>query len=904
MRHQPCLTVMLIVFLLLAACQVGTTPPEAAPNATNVRLAPNGTSAGAVDVVMIGFGAQEDERSIYAPLITTFNQQNPGIQIQFVALDAFTQSDAGQPIDPTQMLRRMVSAADIVSVRFISRTDLHGDLLRDLTPLIDADPAFQVNDFYPGAFDEASRNGGMYLLPRALEIRLLAYNKDLWAARGLTAPKLDWTWKDLVATAEQLAHKRGDTVTVYGMLDGSNGFSVLLNELTVADSTLFASPMNQIQLDRPEIAAALEHVVALAQSGAIAITSREPGVAISGDDVRKLIVEQRAALWPHALLFTDSNVDKPTFAIGVAPDPRTPLPLSDTPSGYVMSAGTQHPQEAWRWLAFLSKQAIMSAVAPQDPLSEIPARKSIAERSGYWTNLDVETTAAITAMIGRQATPPRTGTIDPRLFAALTKALRSVVSGKQRAQQALRAAQAELEQQLAQAQLTPPPTPDRAPVVVATPFVTAAPAGATTITFGTFAYLASEVRRLAEAFNQNHPDVYIQVKDNDPSGSLTEAAIASDCFMWWNPPQEDAITATLDLQPLIDAEPIAPGGVAFQTDFPPALLAPFRTGSGLSGLPYAVAFRVLTYNKQAFDAAGLSYPTANWTPDDFLNTAQKLTSGNAADKRYGYASMGSGVQDLLFFLDRLGASPTRGSGDVITPNFTDPKVVQAAHYYVTLLRDYSPHKTLMGYGSNNTFDVDLQLFSSGRIGMWFGDAPTTYAGWTQAGNFTKSMAPPPFGTGPISPEDVRLASGLFISAKTQQIQACWQWLTYLSRSPAALGPDVVFPARSSVAGSDAFLTHLPDGAATVFQAYQRAFTHTSAAASVREPLDSATFNYYWFFRAVDRALQGKNRMTNTGQALERELGEAQTLTEQYLACVRSGGQARACATQVDPAYEG
>jgi hypothetical protein len=55
-------------------------------------------------------------------------------------------------------------------------------------------------------------------------------------------------------------------------------------------------------------------------------------------------------------------------------------------------------------------------------------------------------------------------------------------------------------------------------------------------------------------------------------------------------------------------------------------------------------------------------------------------------------------------------------------------------------------------------------------------------------------------------------------------------------------------------------------------------------------------DYYWFFHAIDRALQGQN--------LERELATAQTLTEQYVTCVQSGMPGAACAIQVDPDYQG
>jgi hypothetical protein len=62
------------------------------------------------------------------------------------------------------------------------------------------------------------------------------------------------------------------------------------------------------------------------------------------------------------------------------------------------------------------------------------------------------------------------------------------------------------------------------------------------------------------------------------------------------------------------------------------------------------------------------------------------------------------------------------------------------------------------------------------------------------------------------------------------------------------------------------------------------------------PTFSNQLDLFWFYRAVDRAPQGAD--------LERELHDAQFLTEQYLACVRGGERARTCATTVDAEYDG
>jgi multiple sugar transport system substrate-binding protein len=901
MRHRHHLAVLLVVLVLLSACGFdGSVPevtidPAATPDSAGAATALPEATLAPGETVTLSFGAQEFERQAYESLIETFNQQNPGIQVQFVSLDEATRPQPGEAFDPGAMVRRIVSAADTASVFFIRAEDMRNGLLYDLKPLIDADPEFDAGDFYPGVFDAASLGGATYMLPRTIQVQLLSYNKDLWAARGLPPPKPDWAWNDLIGAAEQLARKRGSEVDVYGLLDWGGGFTTLLNEVAAAGVDLFSTPVDQLHLDQPGIEAALDHMAKLADSGAIYARPQDPNLLVSNDDFRKLIVEGRAAIWPREMLFSGPENDKPAFAIGTVPYPQTDLPFFANMQGYVMSSGTQHPQAAWRWLAFLSRQKLDTPFQGPDDLGSLPARKSLAESSGYWSKLDSETVAAVQAAIAHPAAPLPANVFDNRFIEPLSKALNAVLGGTKPAQ-ALREAQTALDEQIAQAQTTPSPALERGPVVVATPVVERVPEGATLVTFGAMSFGGDQIRRVAREFNQNSPEVFVQIKNIEPSDGmfrLDNFAKQADCFQWFGPPDQGEVTATLDLQPLIDAD--ATFDIA---DYPATLLAPFRRGSGLYGLPHEVNFRVLTYNKQAFDAAGLSYPSAEWTMDDLLNAAQKLTiDGSEKDKQYGYASLGSVAQDLFFFLDRFGARITTGSGETQQPNFTDPKVAQAARFYVELLLDYSPHPELEGYKRNSSFGGQIfELTNSGRIGMWLGEGGAfIFSSGPEAQKFTRAIAPPPLGQGPLAPEDFR-SSGLFISAQTKQAQACWQWLKFLSSSPAALSPQNGFPARSSVAESEAYLKGAPEGAAEVYKAYRAAFDRSSSADRVRQPYYQSQLDFFWFFRAVDRAMQGKD--------LDRELADAQELTEQYMACLRDNPGIADCASQVDPTYEG
>jgi multiple sugar transport system substrate-binding protein len=882
--------VLLATLLALSACggpaaPAPTAPAGAAADATAIDAASSGqpnadAPAASGGVVTIGFAAPEFERAGYEPLIAAFNEQNPDVRVEFVPLAM----QSSQSLD--QLMRQIVSSADTAATFFLRPEDIKNGLVRDLAPLIDADPSFERDDYYPGALSPDSK-GGIYMLPRTLRLALLSYNKDLWARRGLPAPKPDWTWSDLLATAEQLAQKRGDTVDVYGLADGSSGVTALgglLIEAGVDSST----SEEQLRLDQPQIVQALERVAELVQAGAI-YADAGSGDRLPPDQFLKLIADQRVGMWFGAPVLIGPDVPKPAFAVGTAALP----PRGESEGGaegYVLSAGSAHPEAAWRWLSFLSRQEVRRPFKEAGVVDSVPARKSLAESSGYWKQLDPEATAAAQALLARRAPALASAPTDRdrRAAAALGQALAAVVGGTP-VSQALSAAQAALDQQIAEAQANPTATPDTAPVVVATPVENAPPPGATVITFNVPLFQAEQLRRLASEFNKQHPELFVQVKATELEPDMTPAKMAegADCFNWPDPTAGSAISGTLDLQPLADAD------AAFKLDdYPAGLLAPFRSGTALYGLPHQVRLRALTYNQSAFDSAGLGHPNASWTADDFLNAAKQLTSGQDGDKRYGYAALGSQTDDLLLFMGMFDAQLIRDAA----PNFLDPKVGQAVRSYLDLLRAYSPHERLQGYTRDLAFGGEtFQLIDEGRVGMWFdlpGGVQIVIIG-PEAGrqNFTRAIAPPP-GAGAVGAGSIE-ASGLYISAQTQYAEACWRWLKFLSEDISALGSD--FPARRSVAESDAFLKRAPVGAAEVYAAYRPTLDRAPAAGQ-DGGLNRPQVDLFWFFRAVDRALQGKD--------LDRELADAQAKTEQFVACARGGEAPLACAKQADPTYEG
>ncbi len=907
--------ILLLMVLMMALTACGLPQPAPSGGTPQVTALPGVTPPpGSGEAVTITFGIWEYERALYQSLVERFAAEHPGINVVLVPLeDAMMGMSGDGPSSQVDALRRIVSIADTAPAFALVPEAFGTPLLLDLKPLMEADATFARDDFYSGALERYSARGGIWALPRYHYLQLLSYNREVFERAGIPEPQPGWTWADVMATAERLTERNGLTVVTHGLMEPSGGFLPLLALLEAEGIRLLSTPALETDITEPAYVNAIEQIRAWRRDGVLIEPAVFHSVPTGGNDnppadPTDLVREGRVALWGELYLNNpDGTPWKPDFPVG-----RVPYPVSKDSSilfgggseGFIISGGTAHPDAAWRWIEWLSRQPIDQQNG--DSPGRIPARQSLATQSGFWEQLDTQTAEAYRWTMANGAPLPERQP-DYSLAGALSQALATVMSDpKADVRAALAEAQRQMRDAIEQMALTPTPKPDLNPVIVATPEPQMAPDGATTITFGLFGYNPTEVRRIARAFRAIRPDIFVELKNVEPSPgtfmtSAAELAQQYDCFSWNGPLQESDYAALLDLRPLFEADADFP-----RDDVLPAALAYYTREGRIYGMPYAVNMRNLVYNRSAFDAAGLQAPGAAWTPADFLAAAQALTKGDGNQRQWGYVPLGGAQADLLFFIGQQDARLTTGSGKDLRPNYTDPKTVAAIRWYLDLSMVHRVMPPLnIGYRRDDPgSDQSYELIQSGRAGMWF-DYGATFVGGAPVSDLVPpnqeappievGVAPLPVGGAGARGSDLYVR-GLLISATARQPQACWEWIKYFSTDTTLVYGDL--PARRSVARSDAFLNQQPPERLEALTALSETLANPGEPGDDPNALYGFYSDPYWLFKAISETAQ-------KGASLEQGLAEAQRLATAFAECLnREGTRPAACAREVDPTYMG
>jgi multiple sugar transport system substrate-binding protein len=219
--------------------------------------------------------------------------------------------------------------------------------------------------------------------------------------------------------------------------------------------------------------------------------------------------------------------------------------------------------------------------------------------------------------------------------------------------------------------------------------------------------------------------------------------------------------ALKDLTDTLDAESAA--------RFYPEALQAFQLDGVQYGLPASFSDVVLFYNKDLFDAAGLAYPTSDWTWAEEKAAAQALTDPDA-----GVWGQFAPISFFEFYKTAAqnGCSFFAEDGSVA---IDQPACVEALQYMIDAQNEglQPTDADLAGVSDGDTFlQGNIAMLTTG-IWMFsaFADAPFNWDIAVEPGNTQKASH--------------FFSNAAVVSSDTEQAEAATKWVTFLTSDPAA-----------------------------------------------------------------------------------------------------------------------
>lgn len=415
------------------------------------------------------------------------------------------------------------------------------------------------------------------------------------------------------------------------------------------------------------------------------------------------------------------------------------------------------------------------------------------------------------------------------------------------------------------------PTPEAA----ATPVPAAQPtpdSNQTTLLFAVNEYEMASYNDIIKAFEKDNPGIKIKaISINEilglgpldttwPDDANQRLAAGADAVTVNAGDQSAADQGLIrDLKPFIDAD------TTFKADdFIPGALEQFQWKGGTWGVPTSAEFQFITFDKALFDKAGVKYPEAGWTWDDFTAKAKALTvRDGATTTQWGFIE--PFPNHARFIMSRVKALIDHAT-DPATPRFDQPDVRAAVQWYTDLyLKDkvtpYFPPPE--GAVSALNLPESYKLVQAGKAAM----STDSGLSWQVRKQQVKTMSLAPMPIDKANDHTSPLfASGVVMSAGTTKPEAAWRWMNFLSQqAPANIATFKRLPARLSILQSSGLLDKLDPDYAT---AVRFAFEHVMAS----EP--TATGGA--FGDAIEAILKD-------GKPIEQALADAQTKAKDFIA---------------------
>jgi len=311
-------------------------------------------------------------------LCREFEVENPGIKVKFLRVPGSAYGN--------KMIVMLASrtAPDVLRVDHYNFPALvRKEYFRPLDDLIEKDPTFKLDDFLPAAIEEGKYKGNLYGLNVLFGSILVYYNKSLVKQVGLEDPykvweRGEWTWGRFQTYAKAMTTRdAGGKVKTFGTAYPANPIPLVTAWAYGGD--IMDSTQTRTTLGSEGAVQGWKFWYDLRYVHGAAPTPAQGANSVFGFESGKLGMHiDWMGMTPRFREVATS------FEWDVVPIPSGPKSSQGVLKGnpLVMSAETKHPQEAWKFIKFITSEKVERKLGIELRRA-YPTRLSVARSKEY-----------------------------------------------------------------------------------------------------------------------------------------------------------------------------------------------------------------------------------------------------------------------------------------------------------------------------------------------------------------------------------------------------------------------------------------------------------------------------------------------------------------------------------------
>ncbi len=368
---------LILAILVIAGCAKSTNgnnqgaPAPASGSAPKEQVSDAKPAAPKDVKLRFSIWGKEQHKAMYEEMLAEYKKQKPHVSVEIITIPS---------TDYLQKISIMNASGTAPDVAWLSEAHIpqflaNGQLV-DLSEL-KTDPDYKFDEIYPSTLEMLTEGDKLYGIPFSTPPMMMYYNKKLFQDKGLKTPtelynEGNWTYAELLKAAQAISDPAQGVYGVNYIRNGwANWDSSLIPIMNAHGASLLSEDGTAFTLDSPEGKQALEFYFD-------AIFKHEvhpkPGDQTTFESGKIGIQQELYSYMGKARAIEDFEWD-------IVPLPEGPSGRGTTLgfAGYSIIKGTEHPEEAYELLKFLTSPD--NAVTASQFF--VPSRRSILESDEF-----------------------------------------------------------------------------------------------------------------------------------------------------------------------------------------------------------------------------------------------------------------------------------------------------------------------------------------------------------------------------------------------------------------------------------------------------------------------------------------------------------------------------------------